>query len=257
MASRASAGKAMNRMMNRAALVLAGVRRRRAGGRGGPLGRRGWPWPSTRCGGAGARSCWWSTRSTSRLRAACCRSSPMSREGRFAAVPAVAAQAQSEPGIAGQDAGPGAGVAAAVRPDGHRRNQRFMAGELVREQLMRQLGEELPYATTSRSRVRGAEPKAGWWSTRWSGSSANGQSDRDRQGRRAPARDRQPRAAMEQMFDARCSCRPWSARARGWNDNETALRALRLPRRACAPRRGGVRAAHAGPGADQPCWWKC
>jgi GTP-binding protein Era len=28
------------------------------------------------------------------------------------------------------------------------RSQRFLAGELVREQLMRQLGEELPYATT-------------------------------------------------------------------------------------------------------------
>ena len=28
------------------------------------------------------------------------------------------------------------------------KSQRFLAGELVREQLMRQLGEELPYATT-------------------------------------------------------------------------------------------------------------
>ncbi len=28
------------------------------------------------------------------------------------------------------------------------RSQRFMAGELLREQLMRQLGNELPYATT-------------------------------------------------------------------------------------------------------------
>jgi GTP-binding protein Era len=28
------------------------------------------------------------------------------------------------------------------------RSQRFLAGELVREQLMRQLGDELPYATT-------------------------------------------------------------------------------------------------------------
>jgi GTP-binding protein Era len=28
------------------------------------------------------------------------------------------------------------------------RSQRFLAGELIREQLMRQLGAELPYATT-------------------------------------------------------------------------------------------------------------
>ena len=55
------------------------------------------------------------------------------------------------------------------------KSERFLAGELVREQLMRQLGEELPYATTveienfDEDLDRRADLLA---SMRWSGSSA-------------------------------------------------------------------------------------
>ena len=98
------------------------------------------------------RWCWWSTRSTgSRTRPRCCRSWP--RSAKAASSPActrsrrssarawkrwsktVLALLPEQPALYGED-------------EITDKSQRFLAGELVREQLMRQLGEELPYATT-------------------------------------------------------------------------------------------------------------
>jgi GTP-binding protein Era len=74
------------------------------------------------------------------------------------------------------------------------KSQRFLAGELVREQLMRQLGEELPYATTVEIErfVEDPSPKGRTVAHRCGdlGRTRRPEADRDRQGRRTPARDR-------------------------------------------------------------------
>jgi len=61
--------------------------------------------------------------------------SALKRNGLEALVKTVLSQVPEQPALYGED-------------EITDKSQRFLAGELVREQLMRQLGEELPYATT-------------------------------------------------------------------------------------------------------------
>ena len=107
------------------------------------------------------------------------------------------------------------------------KSERFLAGELVREQLMRQLGAELPYATTVeietlRGRRRVAAHRRGDL-----GRARRPEGDRDRQGRRAPARDRHPRTRADGTpVRRKVFLETWVRVREGWSDDEAALRTL-------------------------------
>ena len=107
------------------------------------------------------------------------------------------------------------------------KSQRFLAGELVREQLMRQLGEELPYATTveiERFVVDGALLRIGAviWVER-DGQKAIVIGKGGERLREIGARARQQ---MEQLFGAKVFLETWVRVREGWSDDEAALRAF-------------------------------
>ena len=106
------------------------------------------------------------------------------------------------------------------------RSERFLAAELVREQLMRQLGEELPYATTVEierfeDRKDGVtEIAAVIWV------------ERDGQkaivigagGRRAKSIGSAARKEIEKLLGRRVFLKLWVRVRAGWSDDEAALR---------------------------------
>ena len=106
------------------------------------------------------------------------------------------------------------------------RSERFLVAELVREQLMRQLGEELPYATTVEierfeDRADGiAEIAAVIWVER------EGQKAIviGAGGRRAKAIGTAARREIEQLLDRRVFLKLWVRVRAGWSDDEAALR---------------------------------
>ena len=106
------------------------------------------------------------------------------------------------------------------------RSERFLAAELVREQLMRQLGEELPYATTVEierfeDRKDGvAEIAAAVWVER------EGQKAIviGAGGRRAKAIGSAARKEMEKLLGRRVFLKLWVRVRAGWSDDEAALR---------------------------------
>ena len=112
------------------------------------------------------------------------------------------------------------------------KSQRFLAGELVREQLMRQLGEELPYATTVEVEKFEEEPSptrgvmyridAVIWVER------DGQKAIviGKGGERLRAIGSRAREQMERLFDAKVFLQTWVRVREGWSDDEAALRAL-------------------------------
>ena len=112
------------------------------------------------------------------------------------------------------------------------RSQRFLAGELVREQLMRQLGEELPYATTVEVERFEEEPSptrgvmyridAVVWVER-EGQKAIVIGKGGERLREIGSRARQQ---MERLFDAKVFLQTWVRVREGWSDDEAALRSL-------------------------------
>ena len=112
------------------------------------------------------------------------------------------------------------------------RSQRFLAGELLREQLMRQLGAELPYATTVEieSFTEEPSPQAGVMyrigAVIWV----------EREGQKAIVigkggvrlRDigKRARERMERLFGAKVFLQTWVRVREGWSDDEAALRSL-------------------------------
>jgi len=112
------------------------------------------------------------------------------------------------------------------------KSQRFLAGELVREQLMRQLGAELPYATTVEieSFTEEPSPKAGvlyrigaviWVEREGQKAIVIGKG-----GARLREIGRRARERMEQLFDAKVFLQTWVRVREGWSDDESALRTL-------------------------------
>ena len=105
------------------------------------------------------------------------------------------------------------------------KSQRFLAGELVREQLMRQLGEELPYATTveiERFIVDGALLRIGaviWVERDGQKSIVIGKG-----GERLREIGTKARQQMERLFDAKVFLETWVRVREGWSDDEAALR---------------------------------
>jgi GTP-binding protein Era len=117
------------------------------------------------------------------------------------------------------------------------KSQRFLAGELVREQLMRQLGAELPYAATVEIESFVEEP------IRNPGTSTATHLLRigaviwvERDGQKAivigknGARLREvgtrAREQMERLYGARVFLETWVRVREGWSDDEAALRTL-------------------------------
>ena len=112
------------------------------------------------------------------------------------------------------------------------RSQRFLAGELVREQLMRRLGEELPYATTVEVEKFQEEPspKTGvmyridaviWVEREGQKAIVIGKG-----GERLREIGKHARQQMEHLFDAKVFLQTWVRVREGWSDDEVALRAL-------------------------------
>ncbi|HEY5804401.1 MAG TPA: GTPase Era [Lysobacter sp.] len=107
------------------------------------------------------------------------------------------------------------------------KSQRFLAGEMVREQLMRQLGEELPYATTveiEKFEVDGnlLRISAVIWVER-DGQKAIVIGKGGERLREIGARARQQ---MERLFDSKVFLETWVRVREGWSDDEAALRAF-------------------------------
>ncbi|MFN7184506.1 MAG: GTPase Era [Thermomonas haemolytica] len=112
------------------------------------------------------------------------------------------------------------------------KSQRFLAGELVREQLMRQLGAELPYATTVEVETFEEEPspQAGvmyrigaviWVEREGQKAIVIGKG-----GERLRAIGTRAREQMERLFGAKVFLQTWVRVREGWSDDEAALRAL-------------------------------
>lgn len=107
------------------------------------------------------------------------------------------------------------------------KSQRFLAGEMVREQLMRQLGEELPYATTveiEKFEVDGNLLRIGAviWVER-DGQKAIVIGKGGERLREIGARARQQ---MERLFGSKVFLETWVRVREGWSDDEAALRAF-------------------------------
>ena len=112
------------------------------------------------------------------------------------------------------------------------KSQRFLAGELVRVQLMRQLGAELPYATTVEIErfLEEPSPRGGVmyrigaviWVER-DGQKAIVIGKGGERLREIGARARQQ---MEQLFDAKVFLETWVRVREGWSNDEAALRSL-------------------------------
>lgn len=107
------------------------------------------------------------------------------------------------------------------------RSQRFLAGELVREQLMRQLGEELPYATTveiERFAEDGALLRIGaviWVEREGQKAIVIGKG-----GTRLKEIGAKARQQMERLFGAKVFLETWVRVREGWSDDEAALKAF-------------------------------
>ena len=107
------------------------------------------------------------------------------------------------------------------------KSQRFLAGEMVREQLMRQLGAELPYATTveiEQFAEEGALLRIGaviWVEREGQKAIVIGKG-----GERLREIGSKARAAMERLFGCKVFLQTWVRVREGWSDDETALRSL-------------------------------
>ncbi|MEZ5456379.1 MAG: GTPase Era [Lysobacteraceae bacterium] len=105
------------------------------------------------------------------------------------------------------------------------RSERFLVSELIREQLMRQLGDELPYATSVEIEQWKEEPGL----TRIS---AVIWVERDGQkaivigagGTQMRAIGQAARLAMERMLDRKVFLQMWCKVREGWSDDEAALK---------------------------------
>jgi len=112
------------------------------------------------------------------------------------------------------------------------KSQRFLAAELLREQLMRQLGAELPYAATVEieSFTEEPSPQAGvmyrigavvWVEREGQKAIVIGKG-----GARLRDIGKRARERMERLFGAKVFLQTWVRVREGWSDDESALRSL-------------------------------
>jgi GTP-binding protein Era len=107
------------------------------------------------------------------------------------------------------------------------RSERFLAAELVREKLVRSLGQELPYATTVEIEKFALEKgvrhiHAVIWVER------PGQKGIiiGKQGQQLKRIGEQARKDMERAFESKVFLQLWVKVRQGWSDDERALRSL-------------------------------
>ncbi|UNK50391.1 GTPase Era [Lysobacter sp. S4-A87] len=107
------------------------------------------------------------------------------------------------------------------------KSQRFLAGEMVREQLMRQLGEELPYATTveiEKFEVDGNLLRIG--AVIWVERDGQKAIVIGKGGERLREIGSRSRLQMERLFGSKVFLETWVRVREGWSDDEAALRAF-------------------------------
>ena len=107
------------------------------------------------------------------------------------------------------------------------KSQRFLAGELLREQLMRQLGAELPYATTveiERFEVDGAMYRIG--AVIWVERDGQKAIVIGKAGARLKEISTRARLSMESLFGCKVFLETWVRVREGWSDDEAALKAF-------------------------------
>jgi GTP-binding protein Era len=107
------------------------------------------------------------------------------------------------------------------------RSQRFLAGELVREQLMRQLGDELPYATTveiERFAEDGELLRIG--AVVWVEREGQKPIVIGKGGTRLREIGSKARQQMERLFGRKVFLETWVRVREGWSDDEAALKAF-------------------------------
>src|SRR5918993_1027175 len=107
------------------------------------------------------------------------------------------------------------------------KSQRFLAGELVREQLMRLLGAELPYATTveiEQFAVDGGLLRIG--AVIWVERDGQKAIVIGKGGERLREIGTRARTQMERLFDSKVFLETWVRVREGWSDDEAALRTL-------------------------------
>lgn len=107
------------------------------------------------------------------------------------------------------------------------RSQRFLAGELVREQLMRQLGDELPYATTveiERFAEDGELLRIG--AVVWVEREGQKPIVIGKGGTRLREIGSKARQHMERLFGRKVFLETWVRVREGWSDDEAALKAF-------------------------------
>ena len=107
------------------------------------------------------------------------------------------------------------------------RSQRFMAAELIREKLMRQLGEELPYAITVEIEEFSKEGDvlhiAGLIIVEREGQK---RIIIGKEGSRLRSIGTEARKDMESLFDSRVMLKLWVKVKSGWSDDDRALKSL-------------------------------
>lgn len=112
------------------------------------------------------------------------------------------------------------------------KSQRFLAGELLREQLMRQLGNELPYATTVEieSFVEDTSTRSGMLlrigAVIWVERDGQKAIVIGKGGARLREIASKARLQMERLFDGKVFLETWVRVRAGWSDDEAALRTL-------------------------------
>jgi GTP-binding protein Era len=107
------------------------------------------------------------------------------------------------------------------------KSQRFLAGELLREQLMRQLGAELPYATTVEVEQfvdEGALLRIG--AVIWVEREGQKKIVIGRGGERLREIGTKARESMQRLFGSKVHLETWVRVREGWSDDEAALRTL-------------------------------
>jgi GTP-binding protein Era len=107
------------------------------------------------------------------------------------------------------------------------RSQRFLAGELVREQLMRQLGDELPYASTveiERFAEDGELLRIG--AVIWVEREGQKPIVIGKAGARLRDIGSKARQQMERLFGRKVFLETWVRVREGWSDDESALKAF-------------------------------
>jgi len=140
--------------------------------------------------------------------------SAMKRNGLEALVRDILAQLPEQPPMFGED-------------EITDRSERFLAAELVREQLMRQLGAELPYATTTeieRFTEDGQMLRIGaviWVERETQKAIVIGKG-----GTRLKDIGSKARQQMEHLFGRKVFLETWVRVREGWSDDETALKAF-------------------------------